>query len=247
MAMNNWRSEVRLTTDIEADEQRAAEEPSNDRPFVIVVVGDFRSAADSLPRHKMGPPHNRRLLEIDREIFHTILARFNVRREGILESLPGLCEAGMLLSAHQTTFTQTESLNSSRLRSLNETRWDPGDASRFEAVAAEAVKWAQPTTASVVPPPAAEPSGCWTAFGPRRHQAAQTALRPCASGCDRRMGWGSRTKRSTPWCAPASRPSLKWLGPRTQKILRRFPPSRPLVVSTSSGRSPPRMPALSGC
>jgi hypothetical protein len=43
------------------------------------------------------------------------------------------------------------------LRSLIETRQGLEDPSRFEDVAAEVVKWAQPTSADAPPPPAMEP------------------------------------------------------------------------------------------
>lgn len=55
MPMSKWQSKVRLTTDLEAVEQPATEEPSNDRPFVIIVLGDFLGTADGVPRGHMGP------------------------------------------------------------------------------------------------------------------------------------------------------------------------------------------------
>jgi transposase len=42
-------------------------------------------------------------------------------------------------------------------------------------------------------------------------------MRPCANECDRHTGWRSSTKRSTPWCACASRRSSRWPGRVTQK------------------------------
>jgi hypothetical protein len=62
-------------------------------------------------------------------------------------------------------------------------------------------------------------------------------MRPCASGCDRRMEWRSSTRRSTPWCAPASRRSFKWPGPRTQNNPEASPAFR---VSRPSPAGDPR-------
>src|SRR5213593_4459493 len=90
MPMTNWRSEVQLTADVHAAEQSAAgEDRGDDQPFVIVVLGDFRGAADGRPPGQTGPLANRRLLDIDRDNFDDVLARFEVRWEAPLEGLPG--------------------------------------------------------------------------------------------------------------------------------------------------------------
>ena len=90
MPTSKGQSEVRLTTDLEAAEQSATEEPSNDRPFVIVVLGDFLGTADGVPRDHIGPLHNRQLLDIDRDNFDAILAGFRVRWEAMLGGLLGI-------------------------------------------------------------------------------------------------------------------------------------------------------------
>ena len=90
MPKTNWRSEVQLTADVHTAEQSAAgEETRDDRPFVIVVLGDFRGLADDGPPGQTGPLANRRLLNIDRDNFDDVLARFDVRWEATLEGLPG--------------------------------------------------------------------------------------------------------------------------------------------------------------
>jgi type VI secretion system protein ImpC len=161
MPTSKWQSKVRLTTDLEAVEQPATEEPSNDRPFVIVVLGDFLGTADGVPRDHMGPLHNRQLLDIDRDNFDAILAGFGVRWDAMLEGLLRHPEARI---PAQLPLRALEDFHPDRiveqlmpLRSLIETRRGLEDPSRFEDVAAEVVKWAQPTSADAPPPPAMEP------------------------------------------------------------------------------------------
>jgi hypothetical protein len=95
MPTSKWQSEVRLTTDIEAAEEPAMEEPSNDRPFVIVVLDDFLGAAVGVPRDHMGPLHSRPLLDINRDNFDAILAHLGVHWEDMPGGLPGRAEAGI--------------------------------------------------------------------------------------------------------------------------------------------------------
>jgi hypothetical protein len=115
MTTINWRSEVRLTTNIEAAEHSAAEEPSNQRPFVIVVLGDFRGTANGVPRDHMTPLHNRRVLDIDRDNFDAILARLGVRWEATLGGLPGQGEAGVTA---QLALNTLDDFHPGRMRGL---------------------------------------------------------------------------------------------------------------------------------
>src|SRR5262249_46192259 len=90
MPKPSWRSEVQLTADISAAEQpAAAAERSDDQPFLIVVLGDFRGSADGGPPGQTGPLANRRLLDVDRDNFDDVLAHFDVRWEATLRGLPG--------------------------------------------------------------------------------------------------------------------------------------------------------------
>jgi type VI secretion system protein ImpB len=140
MPTSKWQSEVRLTTDIEAAEQPATEERSSDRPFVIVVLGDFLGTTDAVPRDDMGPLHNRQPLDIDRDNVDAVLAGLGVRWEAMLGGLPGQSEAGI---PAQLPLRALEDFHPDRiveqlipLWSLIETRRALEDPSRFENVAA---------------------------------------------------------------------------------------------------------------
>jgi len=162
MPTTNWRSEVRLTADIETAEQPAAGELSDDHPFVIVVLGDFRGTVDGVPSDHTGPLHNRQLLDIDRDNFDDVLARFNIHWEAMLGGLPGEPAAAIPVLLALRAF---EDFHPDRiveqlmpLRTLVETRRDLDNPSRFEAVAVEMIKWAQPTPPEPSPKPAVDPS-----------------------------------------------------------------------------------------
>jgi len=163
MTKTNWQYAARLTADINAAEQpAAADELSDDRPFVIVVLGDFRSAADDGPPGQTGSLANRRLLDIDRDNFDEVLARFNVRWEATLGDLPGQPQAEIPV---QLALRALEDFHPDRivaqllpLRALLETRRGLEDPSHFEAVAAEVMHWAQPTAADAPPRSAVEAS-----------------------------------------------------------------------------------------
>jgi hypothetical protein len=82
---------------------------------------------------------------------------------------------------------------------------------------------------------------CWQRTSPpanrsRSHQRCSPVLsRPSSgpkalprmkrsgNGCARPTGWRSKTQRSTPWCARASRPSSKWPDQATQKTPEAIP------------------------
>ena len=74
-----------------------------------------------------------------------------------------------------------------------------------------------------------------------RRPKASPRLKRYGNGCDRRMGWRSSTKRFTPWCACASRPSSKWPDRVTPKnpeaIPGRFPDD---LWGTPAGSHPAR-------
>jgi type VI secretion system protein ImpC len=183
MATTNWRSEVRLTADIDAAEQPAGEKLSDERPFVMVVLGDFRGIAVGLPPDQTGPLRNRRLLDIDRDNFDAILARFNVRWEAMLGGLPGQSEAGM---PAQFALRELDDFHPDRLveqlmplRSLIETRRGLESPSQFEAVAAEVMRWAQPTSADTPRTPDVAPSELLDRILDQSHaRAGQTAQEP---------------------------------------------------------------------
>jgi type VI secretion system protein ImpC len=157
MATTNWRSEVRLTADLEAAEQTAAERLSDERPFIIVVLGDFHGTTDSVAPDQVSP-----LLDIDRDNVDAVLARFNVRWEAMLGALPGQPESGI---PAQLALRELDDFHPDRLveqlvplRSLVETRRGLESPSQFEVVAAEVMRWAQPTSADARRTPAVEPS-----------------------------------------------------------------------------------------
>src|SRR5215471_4297764 len=96
MPTTNWRSEVQLTADIHAAAQPAiAAAQSVDRPFVIVVLGDFRGVVDDGLPGQTGPLANRQLLDVDRDNFDDVLARLDVRWEATLGGLPGQPEVAV--------------------------------------------------------------------------------------------------------------------------------------------------------
>lgn len=168
MATTNWRSEVRLTADIGAAEQPAAEELSDERPFVIIVLSDFGGTTDSVAPDQGTPLHHRQLLDIHRDNFDAILARFNVRWEAMLGGLPGQPEAGM---PAQFALRALEDFHPDRiveqlmpLRSLIETRRRLESPSQFEAVAAEVMRWAQPTATDAPLRLLWHPQSYWSAF-----------------------------------------------------------------------------------
>jgi hypothetical protein len=97
MPTSKWQSEARLTADIEAAEQPTTGERSNDRPFVIVVLGDFLGTTDAVPRDDMGPLHNRQLLDIDRDRVLEQAIDWLVLRDGRYDPLH-TDESGMLRS-----------------------------------------------------------------------------------------------------------------------------------------------------
>jgi len=156
----NGRSETRLTVDITERNQTAdATELSDDRPFVIVVLGDFHGAAEGVLPGLTGPQANRQLIDIDRDNFDDVLAHFGVRWGGMLEGLPGQPQARMPV---QLAFRSQDDFHPDRiaeqlapLRSLVEMRRALEDPTRFDAVAAEVRLWAQPTATEDPQAPAA--------------------------------------------------------------------------------------------
>jgi type VI secretion system protein ImpC len=164
MPTTNWRSEVQLTADVHAAEPSAAgEERGDNRPCVIVVLGDFRGAADDGPPGQTGPLVNRRLLDIDRDNFDDVLARFDVHWEATLEGLPGQ-PAGALpvrlaLQALEDFHPDQLVAQLMPLRALVDMRRGLEDPAHFETVAAEVLQWAQQPLADVPPRPLVESSG----------------------------------------------------------------------------------------
>ena len=98
-------------------------------------------------RGQTGPLVNRRLLDIDRDNFDDVLARFDVRWEATLEGLPGQ-PAGVLpvrlaLQALEDFHPDQIVAQLMPLRALVDMRRGLEDPAHFEAVAAEVLQWAQ--------------------------------------------------------------------------------------------------------
>ena len=177
MPTTNWRSELRLTADVAANDLPiTARVPSHDHPFVIVLLGDFRGTAGDAPRGQSGPLADRHLLDIDRDNLDDVLARFNVCWEGTLEGLPGQTLAKMPV---QLVFRAFDDFHPDRmaeqllpLRALVDMRRALEDPRRFEAVAAEVMSWAQQIPAEAPPEVTVEPSeSSESHFGPQRHRS----------------------------------------------------------------------------
>ncbi len=146
MPKKDWRSEVRLTGDMDAEDQpEREEERDEDQPFIIAILGDFRATPDDAPPRQSGPIGDRKLLEIDRDNFDEILARFNVHWQGVLEGVPGQASGKIPV---QLAFRELDDFTPDRmvrqilpLRLLLETRRALDDPARFNAVAAEVATW----------------------------------------------------------------------------------------------------------
>jgi type VI secretion system protein ImpC len=163
MPTTNWRSEVQLTADVQAAEPSAAGEKRGDNwPFVIVVLDDFRGAADDGPPGQRGPLANRRLFDIDRDNFDDVLARFEVRWEATLEGLPGQPAVAMpvrlALRALEDFHPDQLVTQLMPLRALIDMRRGLEDPAHFEAAAAEVLQWAQQPVADMPPRPPMESS-----------------------------------------------------------------------------------------
>ncbi len=160
MAKTDWRTEVRLTADVRSNERPARERESGERPFVIVVLGDFAGVTEAgSPATTSTPRH---LVEVDRDNVDALLPRFDVLWRGELQSAAGAAPAPLPV---QYTVREFDDFHPDRivarvepLRVLLETRRALQDPARFEDVAAEVMRWAGvPSAAPAAParPPAA--------------------------------------------------------------------------------------------
>ena len=155
MAKTDWRTDVRLTADAQADDRLAAERVGDDRPFVIAVLGDFTGAGeDGSPAPATAP---RRLIEVDRDNFDAVLARFNVRWRGELQAaapVPAPLPVHITLREFDDFHPDRIVAQIEPLRVLLETRRALEDPARFEDAAAEVMRWAKvPSAAPAAPPP----------------------------------------------------------------------------------------------
>src|SRR5438093_1173544 len=187
MPMTNWRSEVQLTADVHAAKPSAVgEERGDDQPFVIVVLGDFRGAADDGPPGQTGPLANRRLLNIDRDNFDDVLARFDVRWEATLEGLPGqpAVSIPVLLALRALEDFHPDQIVAQLmpLRALVDRRRGLEDPVHFEAVAAEVLQWARQPRADVPPGPPVDSSGLLERILDQSNARTEQTLREPRSG-----------------------------------------------------------------
>lgn len=206
MKKEEAKSEVRLTADLQAEADRDDREDSERRPFAIAVMGDFRSPGGDPPPRLTGPLEGRRFLNIDRDNFDEVLARFDVRWEGTIEGQAGRSGGEVRV---QLRLLEMEDFSPDRivrqipqLRLLLETRQALRDPSRFDAVASEVMKWAKPTSA---PGPAIEPAA---AAVPAPNVAPAELLQMVLGGED------TRTARpQDPWSANLRRFLKEAVGP----------------------------------
>lgn len=167
MAKTDWRTEVRLTADVRSDEHPAREREGAERPFVIVVLGDFTGATEDRRPATTLPP--RGLVEVDRDNFDGVLARFDVRWLGELQA-GGAAPAPLPV---RITVRELDDFHPDRLvaqveplRVLLETRRALQDPARFDEVAAQVMQWAD------------VPSAAPAAPAPERCAAAPTDVKP---------------------------------------------------------------------
>jgi type VI secretion system protein ImpC len=79
-----WESDVRFSVDPGSAEQIAAEDSGAERKLVIGVLADFGGLPGGLV-----PLHKRRFIEIDRDTFDGVMARFQVRWQGMVSGSLG--------------------------------------------------------------------------------------------------------------------------------------------------------------
>jgi len=85
MTQGKWKSEVRLTSDVN---EEPAPEPREveDKPFVIAVLADLCGPAGKDRKPRIA---ERRFVELDRDNFDEVMARQRVQWQGRLEEVPG--------------------------------------------------------------------------------------------------------------------------------------------------------------
>ena len=166
MTSRKWHADVQLSSDLETAEQSLAEKPDPGRDLVIGVMADFLgpfgqdSLADRVPLRK------RKFFDVDRDIFDEVLARFGVRWQGKLQGVPGAGAKGFPV---ELAIRSMEDFHPDRivqqipaLRALHGILAALEDPGRFEAAAAQVLRWTGPEETPeppgrlpVTPPPGA--------------------------------------------------------------------------------------------
>jgi type VI secretion system protein ImpC len=136
MAKRDDRWDVRLTAGEESGEPGEARE---EQPFVIVVLGDFRGAAQgTVPA---------RPIDLDRDNFDSVMQRLKPRWEGVVRDPAGRTSAELPVAL---AFAELDDFHPDRLaqkipplKALIETRRALANPKKFADAAAEVARWAE--------------------------------------------------------------------------------------------------------
>jgi type VI secretion system protein ImpC len=94
MAKRDWRTEVRLTSDVETEASRADDALDPDRKFIIAVLADLQGNDDAGDRVTGFPLSRRKHWEIDRDNIDEVMQKIRPRWRGRLGSFPGQDDFG---------------------------------------------------------------------------------------------------------------------------------------------------------
>jgi type VI secretion system protein ImpC len=141
MAKKDWRSEVRLAANMNTTEHACAHALDPDRPFGIVVLGDFSGEmadGDTAPEPRAYP--------IDVDSFDSVVTRCGPRWRGSLRGLPDRPGEEIAI---EVAFAEIDDFHPDRLlhriaplRALLDTRRALADPQRGARVADEIAAWA---------------------------------------------------------------------------------------------------------